>query len=228
MVADAGPSSCWPSWCSSTASARCTTTARTAACCSGSRCRSPTATRCCRRCSAPLLDRTADRRRRRRSLTMFGFAAAATAWSCCCTAAIRSRCCGRRRARSKVAAHLLAVDPGVRAVGAADRGLADAVLGLGQEQAVPVGGDDPGVRRHLRELVRPDARLRPGHGWFWKNIVARALLSVVPGAAGSTRPTSARQRRRSAGDPLAVNLQHACTRSWPRRSCGSARSPASR
>ena len=48
-------------------------------------------------------------------------------------------------------------DSGLCAVGAADRRLAAAVLGVGAQQAVPVGDHDSGVRRHLRQLVRPDA-----------------------------------------------------------------------
>ena len=123
--------------------------------------------------ASALVGRAADRHRRRdrhdvrlRAADQPGRAAARPA--------TRSRCCWGPGNPLEGGRHAGRRDPGVRAVGAADRRLADAVLGLGAQQAVPVGGGDPRVRRHLRELVRRDERASTcDTGWFWKNIVAR-------------------------------------------------------
>ena len=182
--------SSWPfivlaSWCSSTAWARCTTIARIAACCSGNRCRCRTATPCCRRSSARAWWRRASRVAA--IVTMFGFLLLV---SIVVLAARRQPVqaavgTGQSADDRRPAGRL---DPGLRAVGAADGRLADAVLGMGAQQAVPVGGHDPAVRRRLRELVRHDAALRPGHGLVLEEHRRPRAVQHVPAATCSTAP----------------------------------------
>ena len=157
-----GRSSCWPSSCSSTAWAACTTTAGTAACCSGSRCRCPTARRCCRRSPARMLVAPIAGDRRRRSLTVFGFVLIVSVDRAAARRQPDARCCGPGQSAEGHRATCSPSMPVYTLWALPTVGWLMLCSAWATPQAVPVGGDDAGVRRHLRQLVRPDAGVRPG------------------------------------------------------------------
>ena len=109
-------------------------------------------------------------------------------------------------------------DPGLRAVGAADGRLADAVLGLGAQQAVPVGGAGAGVRRRSSiSWFGTAARASTStHDWFWYTMVGRAPAEHRPGQLVPQRP-----HRRRPATPMHIrwpgrpgDMRSASTSSW--------------
>ena len=67
-------------------------------------------------------------------------------------------------------------------MGAAFGGLATALLGLGTQQAFPVGRGIAGGTGLLVSWFGIMGLFNLPTTWFWKNIVQRGLLSVFPGS----------------------------------------------